>query len=70
MTAVKTARKPRKLVTINPNKKDSFSIGVSAENYHFITKVAAANEMNRQQVLDEIIGRHAAMLLRGTTLAA
>lgn len=53
-------KKPRKLVTINENKKDSFAIGVSADNYHFITKLADAKGSNRTHMLDQIIDKYAA----------
>lgn len=65
MSTTKPApRKPRKLVTVNPDKKDNFAIGVSADNYHFITKLAAATNSNRQQVLDDILDAYALSMLR------
>lgn len=63
MTASNTD-KPRKLVTINPSKKDAFAIGVSADNYHFITKLAEARVSNRTRILDQIIDQYASELLR------
>lgn len=62
MTNTKATPKPRKLVTINENKKDSFAIGVSADNYHFVTKLAAAKDSNRAQVLDQILDKYASDL--------
>lgn len=65
MTAAKTTRKPRKLVTTHDKSKSAaFAIGVSAPNYHFITKMAEANGTNRQAILDDILNRHTAELLR------
>jgi hypothetical protein len=58
-------KKPRKLVTINEKKKDSFAIGVSADNYHFVTKLAEANGSNRTAILDKILDKYAADVLRG-----
>jgi hypothetical protein len=59
-----TQRKTRKLVTLNPTKKTSFAIGVSADNYHFVTKLAEANNSNRQAMLDKIVDHYAASVLR------
>lgn len=64
ITTKPAPRKPRKLVTGNPDKKDNFAIGVSADNYHLITKIAIANNMNRQQMLDDILDAYALSLLR------
>lgn len=62
-TKTTTRRKPRKLVTLNENKKDSFAIGVSADNYHFITKLAEAKGSNRAYMLDQIIDKYASEML-------
>jgi len=64
--ARKKSTKPRKLVTINERKKDGFAIGVSADNYHFITKLAEANDTNRTAMLDKILDEYARNMLRGT----
>lgn len=65
MTAVKTTRKPRKLVTTHDKSKSgAFAIAVSASNYHFVTKMAEANGTNRQAVLNEILNSYTANLLR------
>lgn len=64
-TKTTTQRKARKLVTLNPTKKSAFAIGVSADNYHFVTKLAEANNSNRQATLDKIVDHYAATVLRG-----
>jgi hypothetical protein len=65
MTAAKKTRKPRPLVTTHDKSKSgAFAIGVSASNYHFVTKMAEANGTNRQAVLDVILNGYSANLLR------
>lgn len=58
------APQPRKPVKLNPDKKDAFAIGVSADNYHFITKLADANGTNRTHELNRILDGYTKSLLQ------